>query len=418
MAAGNRKKNTFILWTLLGLCLVSLSCDPKFTPGDPAESFSKVYDITDELIVLEAVDMKQTPDGGYIILGKLENVPYLLRVDRAGNFLWEVREEFFPFAAYLHPIPGISILNQPEGLTYFLFCSKQTADGTSSTIALLKVIETDPSRGFTEVPLTLEHPGGSFDIPLDAKRTPDQKMLLLAVDAFSNQVLFSKINPDGSPVWEKMFPFSFACANMYPVLDQRNHFFESMEHGENPFYSFQSYLPRDGVPFPGCFGITLVNPVDGTPFETFPVPLPFIALHRHGFTASGAILVEGAVYFFIDTRIDREFGQENLLLQFDLIASRPVYTRAVNLDDQEILLFLGSEKTKRIVLTAYNLSRGSIVPNKKYFGHTNVYEAAGLTRTADGGLAVLGTTYLAGQLGRICLFKLSKEELEQLVGQY
>jgi hypothetical protein len=148
------------------------------------------------------------------------------------------------------------------------------------------------------------------------------------------------------------------------------------------------------------------------------VPLPFIALHRHGFTASGAILVEGAVYFFIDTRIDREFGQENLLLQFDLIASRPVYTRAVNLDDQEILLFLGSEKTKRIVLTAYNLSRGSIVPNKKYFGHTNVYEAAGLTRTADGGLAVLGTTYLAGQLGRICLFKLSKEELEQLVGQY
>lgn len=418
MATGNRKKNTFILWALLGLCLASLSCDPKFTRADPSESFSKLYDVVGELIHLEAVDIKQTPDGGYIILGKLETVPYLLRVDRQGNFLWDAREEFLPSATYLYPIPEIYILNQAGGLTYFHFCRKRSPDGASTAIALLKVIETAPSRSFAEVPLTGEHMGNHFDIPLDAKTTPDQKMLLLAVDGFSNHVLFSKINPDGSPVWEKMFPFSFACANVYPVLGQGNHFFESLEHSGNLFYSFQSYLPRDSTLFPVCFGITAVNPADGTPFEQFPVASPFIALHRHGFTASGAILVEDAVYFFVNTRMDQELGPDNLLLQFELIASRPLYIRTVNLNSQEILLFLGSEKSKRIVLFAYNLSKGSRVPNKRYFGHTNVYEAAGLIQTGDGGLAVLGTAFLGGQLGRICLFKLSKEELEQLAGQY
>ncbi|NIM11624.1 MAG: hypothetical protein GTO45_05975, partial [Candidatus Aminicenantes bacterium] len=52
----------------------------------------------------------------------------------------------------------------------------------------------------------------------------------------------------------------------------------------------------------------------------------------------------------------------------------------------------------------------------KYLGDIHIYEAAGLIDTEDGGLAILGTTYVTGLLGRICLFKLSKAELEAFVG--
>ena len=49
--------------------------------------------------------------------------------------------------------------------------------------------------------------------------------------------------------------------------------------------------------------------------------------------------------------------------------------------------------------------------SSRYLGFSNPYEIASLVQTSDEGLAVCGTTYLAGRFPRICIFKLSKEEL-------
>ena len=45
----------------------------------------------------------------------------------------------------------------------------------------------------------------------------------------------------------------------------------------------------------------------------------------------------------------------------------------------------------------------------------NPFEIANLVQTSDGGLAVCGTTYLAGRFPRICIFKLSKNKLSENV---
>ena len=50
-----------------------------------------------------------------------------------------------------------------------------------------------------------------------------------------------------------------------------------------------------------------------------------------------------------------------------------------------------------------------------YLGFSNPFEVASLIRTEDEGLLVCGTTYLAGRFPRICLFKLSKENVESFM---
>jgi len=67
-------------------------------------------------------------------------------------------------------------------------------------------------------------------------------------------------------------------------------------------------------------------------------------------------------------------------------------------------------------LYAYEKSSGDFL-NNRYFGDIRIYEAAGLIDTYDGGLAILGNTFVMDQLGRICVFKLSKTEVEDLCSQ-
>jgi hypothetical protein len=50
-------------------------------------------------------------------------------------------------------------------------------------------------------------------------------------------------------------------------------------------------------------------------------------------------------------------------------------------------------------------TESSLAPN------TWAFEIAQIISTADGGLAVCGTTYLAGRFPRICIIKLDKDQL-------
>jgi hypothetical protein len=51
-----------------------------------------------------------------------------------------------------------------------------------------------------------------------------------------------------------------------------------------------------------------------------------------------------------------------------------------------------------------------------YQGFANPYSVSDLTITEDNGLAIVGTTSIAGRFSRICLIKLSEEEMRELAG--
>jgi len=65
-------------------------------------------------------------------------------------------------------------------------------------------------------------------------------------------------------------------------------------------------------------------------------------------------------------------------------------------------------------LYAYDAEDGTLL-SLKYLGQTSPYEIGNFVKTLDGGLIVLGNTFVAGRFSRLCLFKLTKSELEDFV---
>lgn len=407
-----RTGKSIIFLLFVFLCLASVSCDPKYTGTDPSESFVRVYDKPDKSSYI-AVDIKQLPDGGYIILAMVGHTPYILKLDKQGEFLWDTAVD--TFSGYIDPIPNILVFNRE----YYFFCSKAPGINMNQPIALLKLIETDTGPGeMTEVALGGNTGTSEYIIPMDAKITPGEKILLLALDGFFNKTVILETGRDGSTVWENDYPFDFVCANTYPVTDKRYHFIELVETAWGSYYNFQSFTDTsEEYGYPYCFGITGTSPWDGSFTGTYIPDTPFIAVDWSGYTAAGAFIHDNTISFFIN--FPPEYAAWYNVQQSELSESKPVCIKIMNVSYQKLVFFAGSTRGDKIVLYAYDWENGIWVPpNKEYFGFTNIYEAAGMIETADGGLALLGTTYITGRLGRICLFKLSIEDLKDIVGQF
>jgi hypothetical protein len=93
-----------------------------------------------------------------------------------------------------------------------------------------------------------------------------------------------------------------------------------------------------------------------------------------------------------------------------LTTNAPVKILLTTINAREIILYGSNTHSKQIALYGYNKTSGEFL-GSKYIGFSNPFEIAGMATTADGGLAVCGTTYVAGRFPRICLFKFSREEL-------
>ena len=103
------------LISLLFLCFILWTCQSD--QPDPTESFSVVYD-NSEFDQIQAVSIRQTSDGGYMILGNISNsglsnkiyydVAYLQRIDATGKTLWTSRENA-AYRQYIKPVPELII---------------------------------------------------------------------------------------------------------------------------------------------------------------------------------------------------------------------------------------------------------------------------------------------------------------------
>lgn len=417
------KKRRIIL-LLAFLSLFSLSCDRGASNTDPAGSFSKIYD-KPEAVNYTAIDVKQTADGSYIILGKTDQHPYLLKVSKQGNFEWDTETD--ACENYINPISELLILNDE----YYFFCNKEPDDEEKfKPLVLLKLSESNNEPFPVDLsPHHTKHKdilADFFVVPLTAKVILAKSILLLAVDSGENNYFVLRIEPDGTVTWLRDFEFQIACANEYPLLDKRYHFIESVEAAGNTDYKFHSYLFKEIGHYPNCFRITSIeNLAEGNLSDHYTIiGIPFVAMLWHSIDKGSAARVENnIVTFFLDFRLimDEEKEKQYIALNNaaphnELIESEPVFILTMTVSGQEVVFFAGSTKSDEIVLYAYDKSNCSFL-GERYFGGTRFYKAAGLIKTDDGGFAILGTTYVADLFDRICLFKLSKAELEDMVRQ-
>lgn len=436
MKTGSRKKGyVYVVFAFFCLCLIFVSCKrgSQDTAVESTESFMIIYDKPDTYSYIP-IAIKKIANEGYIILGMIERIPYLLKVDEQGNFLWDTGVD--TFAQYLDPVTDLLILNGD----YYFFCNR--AYGRERVIILLKYSEITgiPQEiPFADDLFLVENPDSTDKnrtiFPLHTSKITDDLILFLAFDEPNKRILIRKMEVDGERIWKDKNESGFRdiCQYKHSIQDRRYHFSGMVENDGSHFYYFQSFSRRLIYDLRNvCFRFVKINPQTGDFYEKYWMQNPFIAMELHGsapdgvnFSGAQIDIDNGYVFFYVNSKIkDKEnTAAEKIQIepatkyrQFELIETKTVYIKTMEVDDQQVVFFVGSSKEGKIVLYAYGHSSRTLL-DKKYFGETNIYEAAGLTGENDGGLAILGTTYIDGQLGRICLFKLSQAELEDMVMQ-
>ena len=94
----------------------------------------------------------------------------------------------------------------------------------------------------------------------------------------------------------------------------------------------------------------------------------------------------------------------------ELISETKVKILRSVVKEKNVLIYAADTQTRQIGLYFYDEATGAFI-GSKYLGFSNPFTIGNLINTEDGGIAVCGTTYLAGRFPRISIFKLSKEEV-------
>lgn len=381
--------------------VVLFGCSNDSDPAADKASFTRIYDNSKFNAAYNPIDIKQTPDGGYLILGSrrldtsLFPGIYLLKVDEFGGFVSEeeVDDEL---------VAPIGPLMQHSDGGYYFFCMldvglqtqliRVDADGTIA----------DQFAVGNSYPAAVAQDGNSF--------------LLLSYNHVDKESVVSVVSTSGAVSSSKDFSIGAGDAVEEPII---NHFLQTGRKlpfvvGKvgsafyfNGFYNYTLSLAFTDLAADEPQGIVQGQQDDGGISQVMPLDGGKFALARFNF---------GDNYFLPSTTINSSSISSSTDLGGnplpELTPDAAVKILRITIDARKVVIYASDTRSKQIALFGYDEATGALV-GSKYLGFSNPFEIASLTPTADGGLAVCGTTYVAGRFTRICLFKLSKEELAE-----
>jgi hypothetical protein len=385
-------------FTLIGILF---SCSNESDPQIEKESFSRIYDKSEYNASYFPIDIVQTVDGGYLILGgrKLVNTNfsgiYILKTDELGQMVSETEID----ETYVN---AIGPLLEASGKFYF-FCM--------SAIGLQSQLISISSEGEISEPIPL---GSSYP---SASAMDGNNFILQSYDNFNKLSVLSVITPNGDLVKSKGFSIGAGDAVEEPII---NHFLRtgkqfpflagrtsSGQYYFNGFYNYTFSLVFTDLNQDDPTGVVQGQQDDGGLSQVIPLQGSKFAISRFNFgdnfyEPNATINTSG-----VSSSID--LGGYSVL---ELVPDASVKILLSTINGKSVLLYGGDTRTKQIGILGYEESSGKLV-GSRYLGFSNPYELASIKETSDGGLVVCGTTYLAGRFPRICLFKLSPEEVEK-----
>jgi len=326
---------------LVAFSVVAWACSNESDPAADKANFTRIYDNNKFEASYFPIDMIQTPDGGYLILG-----------------------------------------------------GRRLVDSNFSGIYLMKVDEF-----------------GAFI----SEKEDKTNFLLLSYDNDKKEMVVSVVNPTGIVTSSKGFGIGEGDAVEAPIIDHfirngRQFPFQvgkalSGQYFFNGFYNYTFSLVFTDLSSSSPQGVVQGQQDEGGLSQVVPLTGDKYATARFNFGDNyilpGATLKSSGVSSSVD------LGGNSFP---ELTANAPVKILLTTVNAKEIILYGSNTHSRQIALYGYNKSSGEFL-GSKYLGFSNPYEIASMITTADGGLALCGTTYVAGRFPRICLFKLSKEEL-------
>ncbi|HEY8401145.1 MAG TPA: hypothetical protein VIK89_07785 [Cytophagaceae bacterium] len=388
------------------LALLLFSCDIKDNKEVKPETYVKIYNNENFSESYIPYDIQQTSDGGFIILGarRINTSPffgvYLMKVDKEGQFVThqELSTDF------VNPVKELIAI----GNEFYFFCMNSL---TLNSI-LMSVNESGEVRTISE---------SSVIYPLAACKDNQQGLALLSYNRDDLKTVFTRFTIAGDITDQRSYDIGFGDFDIEePVID---HLTGTGKH--LPF--FCGSIDNNRFFINGFYNYTLSTLI--IDFSKDEKAMPAVLQgYRDERCLSSMTFISGNTFAlsryaygknFISpvTAINTNGGaisssndiQGNIILE--LPDNAKMIARKLEINGRSCIVFGSETKSKQILLLFYDATSGQLIATKN-LGYTNPYEMAGFTGTSDGGMAVTGTTYIAGRFARVCLFKLSAEDLK------
>jgi hypothetical protein len=401
-----RKNSRFSLtrWVLIFVYLILVASCNEPNDTEPSVNFLKIYDDSRFNASYIPIDIIQTEDEGFLILSgkRLETSDfigvYILKVDREGNF---VNDIFFP-ETVVHPVADWLLING----TYYFFAMNATSLG-----GLL--------YGVSEGGNLLDPVDVSLTYPLNASIN-DNNIILLSYDNNSKSTVLSTVSTDGSILNSRGFTIGPGDDIEEPIID---HFTRTGRQFPfltgrstnglyyfNGFYNYTFSLVFTDLNSDDPAGVVQGQREEGGFSALMPLRSDVYAASRFNFGDNYTLPNTTISSTDISSVID--LGGNPAL---EWTPNANVAVERLTIGNIEVIIFASTTKNSQIMLSIYSSNDGTWL-GTEYLGFSTPYQLINLTKTSENGVAILGATAVAGRFNRICMFKLSEENLARFMG--
>lgn len=398
----------FIIRIFLPLTLLLSACLEKADLTLEEKSFFRIYDNADFNAAFTPIDIQQTSDEGYLVLAGKRLVNnnfsgiYILKVDKTGQIVNEV-EDFDE--QYVNPVGPLLLING----AYHFVCMD-----TNLQQAQLVRLNANGEVDGAITPLGLTYP---LAINADANN-----ILLLSYDNEDKEMDITQLSATGSiSAGPTGFSIGVGDETEEPII---NHFIQGGRKFPfaigrasggaiyyNGFYNYTFSLVFTNFGADDPSGIVYGQQDDGGFSAVLPVGGGNFAAARFNFGDN--FLLPSINLSTTAITIGTELGGFSLP---ELAPNAAVRLLHHTTTQQGSIVFASNTQARQIALLVYNEDDGSFT-GSRYLGFANPFEVGSLIQTSDEGIAVCGITYLAGRFPRVCIFKLSKQEVEAFTKQ-
>ena len=394
------------------LAVIAFSCSEESNPTYDSDNFTTIFDNNQFDASSFPIDIRQTPDGGYLVLGGRsfrENEEdeeesdftgiYLMKADKFGNFVNEIEVE----ETSVNPIAK---LTEIQGKYYFFCMDAATMNAQIADVdADLTAVNITPVQGGLRYPCAASYVENNF--------------VVLSYDDGSKESVISLVSVTGGVSASKGYSIGTGEDVEEPIV---NHFIRTgrqypFEAGRvssslyffNGFYNYTFSLVFTNIVSDDPQGVVYGNQDDGGFSAVTPLGGSKFATSRFNFGDN--YLLPNKDLSTSGNSSSSKLGGYSLP---EMVENANVRILRATINNKNVLIYATDTKSKQIGLLFYEESTGVFL-SSRYLGFSNPFVIAGITQTSYGGMAVCGITYLANRFPRICIFKLSKDKLMENV---